>query len=306
MPIYAELESLFMTTSQDPNLEPSTDKVGDALNAQRFQMLEDIARELKSVVVFPTYFDAAMRLRKALQDPDISVARIANLVSVEPLVAAKLMHLANSALYIGDGNPIRSLPAAITRLGVELVRTTAVAIAMNQILRAKDMATFSDLTHALWQHSIRSAATARILARTYTRINPDEALLAGLVHDLGAFYMLYRASQYPELRERPESVKHLIMQWHEGIGVTLLGVLGMPDEIIQAIVDHDHPRAVPEPPQTLSDVVYVSNILAGAHFEWLYQDIDPVTAESSIAREKFADLLPEIDADTQEMQSVFA
>ena len=305
MPIYAELESLFMTTSQDPNLELSADKVGDALNAQRFLMLEDIARELKSVVVFPTYFDAAMRLRKALQDPDISIARIANLVSVEPLVAAKLMHLANSALYISDSKPIRSLPAAITRLGVELVRTTAVAIAMNQILRAKDMATFSDLTHALWQHSIRSAATARILARTYTRINPDEALLAGLVHDLGAFYMLYRASQYPELRERPESVKHLIMQWHEGIGVTLLGVLGMPDEIIQAIVDHDHPRAVPEPLQTLSDVVYVSNILAGAHFEWLYQDIDPVIAESSIAREKFADLLPEIDADTQEMQSVF-
>ena len=298
-------ESLFMTTSQEPNLEVTTDKVGDELNTQRFHMLEDIARELKSVVVFPTYFDVAMRLRKALQDPDISITRIASLVSLEPLVAAKLMHLANSALYISDGKPVRSLPEAITRLGVELVRTTAVAIAMNQILRAKDMAVFSDLTHALWQHSIRTAATARVLARTYTRVNPEEALLAGLVHDLGAFYMLYRAAQYPELRQRPESVKHLIMQWHEGIGVTLLGVLGLPDEIIQATVDHDHPRAIPEAVHTLSDVVYISNILAGAHFEWLYQDVDPIAAENTIARANFAGLLAEIDADTQEMQSVF-
>jgi len=295
-----------MTTSRELDREFSADKVGDQLNAQRFQMLEDIARELKSVVVFPTYFDAAMRLRKALQDPDVPIARIASLVSIEPLVAAKLMHLANSALYRRDGNPVRSLPAAITLLGIELVRTTAVAIAMNQILRAKDMAAFGDLTQALWLHSIKSAATARILARTFTRINPDEALLAGLVHDLGAFYMLYRASQYPELRERPESVKHLIMQWHEGIGVTLLGVLGMPEEIIQATVDHDHPRTVPSPVQSLADIVYVSNILAGAHFEMLYQDIDPVIAEMSIARENYADLLPEIEADTLEMQSLFA
>ena len=295
-----------MTSSQAAPVDLSSDKVGDALNAQRFRMLEDIASELKSVVVFPTYFDVAMRLRKALQDPDVPVARIASLISVEPLVATKLMHLANSALYRRDGGPVRTLPAAITRLGIDLVRTTAVAIAMNQIVRAKDMAAFGDLTHALWQHSIKTAATARVLARAFTRINPDEALLAGLVHDLGAFYMLYRASQYPELRERPESIKHLIMQWHEGIGVTLLGVLGMPEEIVQATVDHDHPRAVPSPVQSLADIVYVSNVLAGAHFEMRYQDIDPVLAETSIAREKYADLLPEIEADTLEMQSVFA
>lgn len=296
--------SLKASLEQDP--EHSVDKVGKALNDQRFHMLEDIAKELKSVVVFPTYFDAALRLRKALQDPEIPIARIALLVSVEPLVAAKLMNLANSALYNPDGKPVRNLPAAIARLGTELVRTTAVAIAMNQILRAKDMASFGDLTHALWEHSIKSAVIARILARTYTRINPDEALLAGLVHDLGAFYMLYRAAQYSELRDRPESVKHLIMQWHEGVGVTLLGVLGMPEEIVQATVDHDHPRAQPVTVQSLSDVVYVSNILAGAHFEWFYQDIDPVAAETSIMRGSYADLLPQIEADTLEMQAVFA
>ena len=293
-----------MTSSQAAPVDLSSDKVGDALTAQRFRMLEDIASELKSVVVFPTYFDVAMRLRKALQDPDVPVARIASLISVEPLVATKLMHLANSALYRRDAGPVRTLPAAITRLGIDLVRTTAVAIAMNQIVRAKDMAAFGDLTHALWQHSIKTAATARVLARAFTRINPDEALLAGLVHDLGAFYMLYRASQYPELRERPESVKHLIMQWHEGIGATLLETLGLPEDIVQASIDHDHPRPVPEIPRTLSEIVYISNILAGAHYEWLYQDFDPQAESFTTVHAKFSNLMPEIESEGREMLSV--
>jgi HD-like signal output (HDOD) protein len=291
-----------MTTSR----ETTADKVGEALNAQRFQMLEDIAKELSGDVVFPTSFDAAFRLRRALQDPDLPLPRIASIVGVEPLVAAKLMHLANSALYSPDGTQARDLQAAISRLGVNLVRTTALAIAMGQLLRSKDMVIFSDLTRALWDHSLKTAAAARILARSYTRINPDEALLAGLVHDLGAFYMLYRAAQYEELRARPETIRYLIMQWHESIGVSLLNALGMPEAIVEATIDHDQLRAAPVTVRTLADIVYVGNMLAGAMFEWLHQDLDPAAGEPGIVRQQFADLLPEIDADALEMQAVFA
>ena len=62
-----------MNMIQDANV----DKVGEALKAQRFQMLEDIARELSSgSVVFPTCFDAALRLRKELQNPDLPIPRM--------------------------------------------------------------------------------------------------------------------------------------------------------------------------------------------------------------------------------------
>lgn len=283
----------------------SNDKVGDELAAQRFQMLEDIAKELAGEIVFPTYFDAALRLRKELQAPNLTIGQVARVVSVEPLVAAKLTHLANSAIYAGQGKTIRDLPSAISRLGLNVVRATALAIAMNQILHAGDMAAFANLARNLWDHSMRSAAAARILAHTYTRIAPDEALLAGLVHDLGAFYMLYRATRYEELRERPETVKHLIMQWHESIGVTLLGALGLPEDVVQASVDHDHPRSVPDIPRTLAEVVYISNVLAGAHHEWLYQDFDPQTESFQAVHRKFANLMPEIENDVREMQSVF-
>lgn len=286
--------------------ESTADKVGEPLKAQRFSMLEDIAKELAGDIVFPTYFDTAFRLRKELQNPDLPVSRIASIVGIEPLVAAKLLQLANSALYGTNVTPANDLKAAISRLGIDLVRTTSLGIAMRQLMRSKDMVIFGELTKNLWIHSLKTAAATRILARAHTQINPDEALLAGLVHDLGAFYMLYRAAQYPELRDRPDSVKYVIMQWHESIGVTLLGALGMTERIVEAAIDHDQPRAAPTSLRTLTDIVYVGNILAGTHFEWLYQDFDPDAGDMGVVHQKFSDHLPAIEADAQVMQAIFA
>ena len=110
------------------------DKTGDALKAQRFQMLEDIARELTGEPVFPTYFDAALRLRKELQDADLPTPRLARLISAEPLIAAKLLSLANSVLYSPSGTAARNLSAAIDRLGIQLVRTTALTVAITNVM----------------------------------------------------------------------------------------------------------------------------------------------------------------------------
>ena len=56
----------------------------------------------------------------------------------------------------------------------------------------------------------------------------------------------------------------------------------------------------------MADIVYVGNVLAGAHVEWLHQEIDPEAGDLAAVRQDFADLLPEIEADTREMQAVFA
>ena len=299
-----------MTICQDPATATDAltmaDKQDESPTAGSFRMLEDIARELAGEVVFPTCFDAAFRLRRELQNPQLPTARIASIVSAEPLVAAKLIHLANSAFYGRHGNsPANDLKAAIARLGIELVRTTALAVAMAQLLRSKDLAAFSDDTRRLWAHSLKAAAAARCVAHVQTAINPDEALLAGLVHDLGAFYMLYRAVQYPALRAQPEALKPLIGNWHESIGVTLLNALGMPEEIVQATIDHDQPRALPEPVQTLADVVYVGNLIAADDVRWLRPERDGDDPADG-ARRSFAALLPEIDADTVAMQAAFS
>ena len=286
--------------------EPVPDKVGADLNAQRFQMLEDIARELAGDVVFPTSFDTAIRLRRELQNTSLPTSRIAKIVGLEPLIATKLMQLASSVIYSPDGTPTRTLQEAVSRLGVDLVRTTALAIAMNQLLRAKDLVVFVTITQALWEHSLRTAAAARVLARTYTRVHPDEAMLAGLVHDLGAFYMVYRAAQYPELRARPDTVKHLIIQWHESIGVTLLNALGLSEEIINAAIDHHQPRIQPVIVRDLPTIIYVASLLDDAHSEWMNSSMGLGISDDGVVREDFAALLPEIDRDANEMKTIFS
>lgn len=277
-------------------------KTGDDLKAQRFQMLEDIAEELSGEVVFPTYFDAVLRLRKVLQDPNETIGGIATAVSLEPLISAKLLHLANSVAFNPQGNQVVDLKSAVSRLGLNAVRSAALSIVMAQLLRAKGMASFADLTHKLWEHSIHTAAAARVLAREHTRFNADEAMLAGLIHDLGAFYMLYRATQYEELRERPDTVRYLIVQWHESIGISLLNALGLPEEIVNATEDHDRLRPAPETLRTLSDVIYVANMLSGGHFEWLMQDLGSTPDELDELSRRYGYLQPEIDSLYEEIK----
>jgi HD-like signal output (HDOD) protein len=290
----------------NPKLQQTDDLKGKALGALRFQMLQDIAFELSGKnLVFPTCFEVSLRLREVLQDSGLPIARIASTIGVEPLVVAKLIKLANSAHYNPGGLPVRNVAAAITHLGINLVRLTALAVASKQMILSKEMVTFKSLSNTLWKHSLETAAAARILARTYTNLNPDEAMLAGLLHDFGAFYLLYRAARYPDLCARPETAKYLIMKWHDSIGISLLNALGMPEEIVQATLNHDCPRQPPPTTlKTLADVVYVGNVLSGARFEWDYQYIDPGALGSEALRKTFFEILPAVVSDTAELVAI--
>jgi HD-like signal output (HDOD) protein len=282
------------------------DKRDEALKAQRFAMLQDIARDLSGEISFPTCFDVAIRIRNALRDPLVSIRQVSRLISTEPLVTAKLLRLANSAAQHTGGRAITDVESAIVRLGIEAARSAALSVAMEQLLRSKDLAVFAELAKELWVHAIKSAAAARVLARNFTRINPDEAMTAGLVHDLGAFYMLYRAAQYEELRIRPNTVKYLIIQWHESIGESLMAALGLPEQIVDAVRDHDQPRDEVTEPVTLSDIVYVANQLGGGMWEWVRQSAGEVLEPPEISNPVYLALADEIDAEYLELCGVLS
>ncbi|MFZ5485029.1 MAG: HDOD domain-containing protein [Pseudomonadota bacterium] len=284
---------------------PRVDIKGEELDQQRFQLLKDIAKDLSDETTFPTCFDLVIRLRKALQDPDQTIDQIAALISLEPLIPLRLIHLANSVLY-NRGQEVKDAKSAIQRLGLRNVRSTAMAIAMQQLLSSKGMVVFGDLPQRLWDHSLTSACAAHVLAKRLTRLNVDEAQLAGLVHDLGAFYLFYRFSQYEELRLRPESAKFLVARWHESIGHSLLMALGIPEEIALAMVEHDTPRPLPGAPTSLTDVVYVANMLAGGLSAWLDQGKEGESEEIVVrhARERYAEHLPEIEAYEADMRAM--
>ena len=233
-----------------------------------FRILEDIARDLSGEQVsFPTFLDITFQVRTALKDPKLTIDRLARLVEAEPLMSTKVVRMANSVAMNPSGRAIADVRSAITRIGMEAVRSVSFAVAMEQLLRSKNMAPFETLSKRLWEHSMHVAALCRLLARKVGGINPDEAMFAGMVHDIGVFYLLSRAANFPELIENRQDLNQMLVQWHDNIGHALLSAMGQSDELLAAVQEHETARALAKI-KTLSDLVYVANVLANVKNGW--------------------------------------
>lgn len=271
-----------------------------------FSILQDIARDLSGDVNFPICLDSAIMIRNTLRDPLADIGRITQAVGFDPLISSKLLRLANSVAYCANGRPIADIGIAIQRLGIEVVRTISLAVAMDQMLNARRVAGFQRLSREVWEHSVHVAAIARVLARRLGRINPDEAMLAGLVHDLGVFYLLYRAVDYPHYRENEALTLELLRDWHAEIGETLLDMLELPPSIKEAVRDHERLDNV-EGPFSLCDILYFANLLAGGDQEWM----PPSLSETQQARREaitsdYFDLLAEAAEDVVSLKSALS
>ncbi|NTV94958.1 MAG: HDOD domain-containing protein [Thiobacillus sp.] len=208
------------------------------------RLLDQIARELSGAdVIFPTSFDLTLRVQALLKNPDTTIDKIAELVRAEPLMSTKVLAYANSASVRGIGPEITDVGRAILRIGLDAVRTVSYTLAVEQIIRSKHMQPFQSLSNAIWEHSLAVAAIARILA-TRQRMNPEKAFFMGMIHDIGAFYLLFRCSQDTILAGNRDELVELVYQWHDGIGHALLSAMGQPEDVLTAVQDHEAPTTV--------------------------------------------------------------
>ena len=227
-----------------------------------FHFLQELAADLsQEAITFPTFVDATVKVGRALDDPAMDADRLALVVSSEPLLAAKLVQLANSVAFNPAGKKIADVKTAVTRVGFTTVRSTAAAIAIAQVRASADLKDFREETERIWRHSLDVAAIAYVLARALTSLRPDEALFAGLVHDIGRFYLLARAARYPELAAHRDELEALIHEWHPAIGQTILQQLGLPEALTTAVAEHEV-GAYRYPPRNLTDLVVLANLAA--------------------------------------------
>lgn len=284
----------------------SPDLAGQKLNEQRFHILERIANDMGGNIVFPVCFEITAKISLVMRSNSASIQKIAVEVQKDPLVTTKLLKLANSVTYNPTNATTVDLHTALLRVGMEATRALALACAMEQMSQSKEVSPFEAFSREILAHSLKTAVIAKLLVqRLNARLNADTAFLAGLVHDLGAFYILHHAARYPELVERPDSVKYLVAQWHESIGVILLDALGLPAEVVEAVADHDFPRNRVENLRTLSDAVYVANLFADGFGEMNKLDTPDLHLPDELADPKYVDLKPEMDAACEEILSTW-
>lgn len=228
-----------------------------------FEFIECLAKELSSRnLVFPTSVNATMRIRSALNDPLASFDKIAHIVSAEPVLSGHILKIANSAAINVSGKKITDLRSAITRLGFAMVKNIAISVGMRQLSQATQEGDMQPKIEKLWKHSVQVGAISYILAKKATRLNADEAMLAGLLHDIGQFYILTRAHNFPELFADEAALAEITLQWHTEIAQSILESWEIPEEIASAVRDHDMLDRNHSGPVDLTDVVMAANILA--------------------------------------------
>ena len=186
--------------------------------------LKDVLNNSGNILNFPTYFQSSVRLKNVLRDPNSSQQKIVAAVAVDPMMSACVVQMANTAKYY-QGSKVSDLTTAVSRVGITIVKRLAIEVALKQLSSCKEILEYHEFSRTIWLHSLEVASAASVIAQEFDAINPYEAEFAGLVSNLGAFYLLYRAAMYEPIAMDREKVKSIVSRYYEEAGLKILSIL---------------------------------------------------------------------------------
>lgn len=237
-------------------------------NKEAFAFVQALALEMSAGKIdIPSFPDVAVRIRKILADENCDTGQIAKVVGAEPAMAAKLLQMANSAALNPNGNKITELKSAIARIGFSNVRTVSLAYAMEQLKNAPALAPIRKPLNELWERSVKVAAMAYVVARSWTKVNADQAMLAGLMHGMGRVYILTRAVKHPSLFADATSYQQIVRDWHTSIAKAVLENWEIAPDIVEAVEQYEQLDREGSGAPDLTDVLTIANMLVSFHAE---------------------------------------
>ena len=268
------------------------------------ELLDDIKHNRLKLPILP---EIAFKVREAVNNPDAAAATIAKAVSSDASIAARLLQVANSPLYRGT-SAISNVQSAIARLGAPLVRNLVTSLILKQLFQTKSPA-LKERMQKLWEHSTQVAAISHVLARKLTRLKPDEAMLAGLLHDIGALPILVKAENTPELLQNPAAVDDLIDKLHASVGRLILESWKFPAELVTVAAEHENLARVSDQVD-YTDVVTVANLHSHLgtkhrHATAKFSEV-PAFTKLGLTPETSVTTLEEAAADMKEVRSLLA
>jgi HD-like signal output (HDOD) protein len=218
---------------------------------------------------FLTSSAGLVRLIERASSDDCTVEEAAKLAQGEPLIAAKLVAMANSAAYNRAGVSVTSVRDALNLIGLGVLRAVASAVALRQLADSAPRANQPAVSR-LWQHSVEVAALSAVIARRFTSASPDTAMFIGIVHEIAGFYLLSKSADVIDLtgsdvagmvgRERAshdESANSILADGTR----RLLAALQVPDEVVEAI-EGQWRGFLMVPPESLTDTLVVAKLMA--------------------------------------------
>ncbi len=198
------------------------------------KLAEKVQQELIHAIendelVLPTLPEVALRVREAAEDPGVGIPQISKVIGNDAALTARIIKAVNSPL-LRSNKEITDLQMAVSRLGINYTCNLATGLAMEQIFQATSDVVDRKMRE-VWNKSTEIAGICHVLCRHYTRLMPDQATLAGLVHQIGVLSILTYAEEHNELLADSISLNHVIEQIHPIIGDKILRTWEFPEPI---------------------------------------------------------------------------
>lgn len=217
---------------------------------------DDIFTAIKSDrLILPTLPEVALKVREAADDPNASIDKLGVVIGNDAALSARIIRVANSPL-LRASRVIEDLRTALMRLGISYTCNIATGLAMEQMFQAT-----SDLIDTrmrdVWSRSSEVAAICHVLCKHYTKLRPDQATLAGLVHKIGVLPILTYAEDHPSLLKDSFTLDQVIEHIHAPIGDLILKTWNFPAELAHIPTQHlEFSRKAPK--ADYSDLVTVA------------------------------------------------
>ncbi|MCB1774638.1 MAG: HDOD domain-containing protein [Gammaproteobacteria bacterium] len=245
----------------------------DAENRLTLQIYEDLNSDR---LLLPSLPDVAIRIGEAINDENSDARKVAAVIETDPAISLKIVKAANSARF-GGVTQIGTVAEAVARLGMQNTRFLVVTFALRELFRTESRQ-LSKRMMQLWEHSRRIASLAQVLSVKVGGFNSHEALLAGLVHDIGGIAVIGYARDFPEVAGDPVALESSIRSLRSQLGGMILSRWKLPPELVNVAKESENWFR-----QHGNAADYTDLVIAAQIHDGVAQGIDPA-AVPAIAR----------------------
>ncbi len=224
---------------------------------------------IKGDITISSLPDVFTRLDNAINDPRGSLSVIADLISKDAGLTARLLKIANSALF-KFSNEIVTISQAVTVIGMQQLRDLILATSVIDMFQQNNLD--KETVNSFWHHNIACGITARVIATYRREVNVERFYVSGILHDLGRLVIYMKAPELTKITQLRantdkttiyESEQKILGFDHAAVGGKLLSTWNLPDSLIQMVSYHHNPSASPNYPLEAS-IIHMADIISCA------------------------------------------
>ncbi len=224
-------------------------------NRLLFRIYQDYIDDRLDIPQIP---EISLRVRKAVEQPDVDIPMVARIIQADPALVARLLRVANSALYAG-ASPVGNIRDALVRLGLDVTRDLVTSFTLQNLFNTRHVVVKQRILK-VWQHSTMVAAVSFTLARLTRLYEPEHALLAGLLHDIGTATILQQADACEALAEDPQGLEEVVTKLRGQVGAMVLEKWGFGADLVNVAREAHVWYRNDSPGHDLCDLVIVANL----------------------------------------------